>query len=91
MVAKKNPELKRAVARLARISSDQATQILYDYQLKKTMDERVLQRTARAEGADGHRTVFLPSQAEPGFIREPGGNAGGFCGRERRGSDKGSG
>ena len=50
MVAKKNPELKRAVARLARISSDQATQILYDYQLKKTMDERVLQKTARAEG-----------------------------------------
>ena len=50
MVAKKNPELKRAVARLARISSDQATQILYDYQLKKTMDERVLQKTAREEG-----------------------------------------
>ena len=50
MVAKKNPELKRAVARLARISSDQATQILYDYQLKKNMDERVLQKTARAEG-----------------------------------------
>ena len=50
MVAKKNPELKRAVARLARISSDQATQILYDYQLKKNMDERVLQKTERAEG-----------------------------------------
>lgn len=50
MVAKKNPELKRTVARLARISSDQANQILYDYQLKKIMDERVLQKTAREEG-----------------------------------------
>ena len=35
---------------MAQISSDQATQILYDYQLKKIMDERVLQKTARAEG-----------------------------------------
>ena len=46
----KFPEIKRAVERLAQISSDQATQILYDYQLKKIMDERVLQKTARAEG-----------------------------------------
>ena len=38
------PEVKQAVARLAQLSSDEATQILYDYQLKKIMDERVLQR-----------------------------------------------
>ena len=44
------PEVKQAIARLAQLSSDEATQILYDYQLKKTMDERVLQREAIEKG-----------------------------------------
>ena len=44
------PEVKQAVARLAQLSSDEATQILYDYQLKKIMDERVLQREAIEKG-----------------------------------------
>ena len=43
-------EVKQTVARLAQLSSDKATQILYDYQLKKTMDERVLQREAIEKG-----------------------------------------
>ena len=44
------PEVKQAVARLAQLSSDEATQILYDYQLKKTMDARVSERKAREKG-----------------------------------------
>ena len=40
------PEVKQAVAHLTQLSSDEATQILYDCQLKKTIDERVLQREA---------------------------------------------
>ena len=35
---------------LAQLSSDESTQILYDYQLKKTMDERVLQRETIEKG-----------------------------------------
>ena len=55
MIAEKNPQVKKAVARLMELSNDERTRLLYESRQKMEWDNQSRMRGARAEGrSEGH-------------------------------------
>ena len=69
MLGKKNPQIKRAVIELRRISEDEENQFLYDMREKAIRDERSRLKSARKHGlaegkAEGLAEGILKTQIE---------------------------
>ena len=57
-VAKRDPLLKKAVARLMELSADEKTRLLYEAREKERMDMESREDSARTEGAEQERAIW---------------------------------